>query len=66
MTPQNPYLSIDQKLIGDTYTSSEVMDNLITICDDFGSRFGGTESERQSAEFFEERMKVVSFNNRSK
>ena len=63
MTPQNPYISIDQKIIGDTYTSTEVMDNLITICDDFGSRFGGTESERQSAEFFEERMKSYGLSN---
>ncbi len=63
MSPQNPYLTIDQKIIGDTYTSTEVMDNLITICDDFGSRFGGTEGERQSAEFFEEKMKSYGLSN---
>lgn len=51
MPRNNPYLSIDQKIVGDTYTSPEVMDNLLVLCDDFGSRFGGTEGERQAAEF---------------
>jgi hypothetical protein len=63
MKPHNPYLGIDQKIIGEIYTSTEVMDNLITICDDFGSRFGGTESERQSVEFFEEKMKSYGLSN---
>ena len=37
----NPYLSLDQKIVGDIYTSPEAMDNLSRLCDDFGSRFGG-------------------------
>ena len=47
----NPYLSIDQKMVGDIYTSSESMDNLTILCDDFGSRFGGTPGERLAADF---------------
>ncbi|MBN1318835.1 MAG: M28 family peptidase [Anaerolineales bacterium] len=52
----NPYLSVDQQLIGDIYTSRESIDNLEILCDDFGSRFGGTEGERRAVEFFQEKM----------
>lgn len=54
----NPYLSIDQKMVGDIYTSTELMDNLTVLCDDFGSRFGGTEGERLAAEFFQIKMEA--------
>ena len=37
----NPYLDIEQKMLGDIHTSREMMDNLEILCDDFGSRFGG-------------------------
>jgi Zn-dependent M28 family amino/carboxypeptidase len=56
MTNSNPFLALDQQIMGDIYTSTEAMDNLITLCDDFGSRFGGTEGERQAAEFFVRKM----------
>ena len=52
----NPYLSIDQKMVGDIYTSPEVMENLTILCDDFGSRFGGTAGERQAAEFIQAKL----------
>ena len=47
----NPHLPLDQKIVGDIYTSTETMDNLSVLCDDFGSRFGGTEGERFAADF---------------
>lgn len=47
----NPFLTVEQKIVGDVYTSTEAMDNLLVLCDDFGSRFGGTEGERLAAEF---------------
>ncbi len=56
MTKSNPFLAVDQQIIGDIYTSTEPMDNLVTLCDDFGSRFGGTEGERLAAEFFVRKM----------
>jgi Zn-dependent M28 family amino/carboxypeptidase len=63
MSSNNPYLTVDQKIVGDTYTSTEVMDNLITLCDDFGSRFGGTEGERQAAEFIKAKLEQYGLNN---
>ena len=53
---QNPYLSLDQQMVGDIYTSREVMDNLTVLCDDFGARFSGTPEERQAAEFICDRF----------
>ena len=50
---QNLQLHLDQKIVGDIYTSPEAMDNLSKLCDDFGSRFGGSEGERQAAEFIQ-------------
>jgi Zn-dependent M28 family amino/carboxypeptidase len=58
MPHSNPFLSIDQKIVGDTFTSTEAMENLITLCDDFGSRFGGTEGERQAAEFIKAQLEA--------
>ena len=51
MNNNNPYLDIDQQMAGDIYTSSEVMDNLTVLCDDFGARFAGTPEEQQAAKF---------------
>lgn len=47
----NPHLSLDQKILGDIYSSRAAMDNLEVLCDDFGSRFGGTEGEKLAADF---------------
>ena len=54
----NPFLSIDQQIVGDIYTSTETLYNLITLCDDFGSRFGGTTGERLAAEYIQRKMTV--------
>jgi len=56
MPQKNAFLETDQQIVGDVYTSSEVMDNLVVLCDEFGSRFGGTEGERLAAEFFKAKM----------
>jgi Zn-dependent M28 family amino/carboxypeptidase len=63
MSHTNPFLSTDRKILGDVYTSTEAMDNLIVLCDDFGSRFGGTEGERQAAEFFRAKMEEYGLSN---
>ncbi len=59
----NAYKSLDQQIVGDSYTSSEAMDNLAVLCDDFGSRFGGTEGERQTAEFVQEKFREYGLSN---
>jgi len=59
----NSFLEIDQKMAGDIYTSSEVMDNLTVLCDDFGSRFGGTEGEKQAVEFMQAKLREYGLQN---
>ena len=54
MKNKNPYLNLDQQMVGDIYTSREVMDNLTVLCDDFGSRFAGTPEEYKAAIFISE------------
>ena len=56
MTQRNRFLDVEQRIVGDCYTSREVMDTLITLCDRFGSRFGGTEGERKAAEYLRSKM----------
>ncbi len=63
MSPTNPFLTADQCILGDLYTGTEAMDNLVTLCDQFGSRFGGTEGERQAAEFFQAKMRAYGLQN---
>lgn len=47
----NPLSLLEIALTGDIYTSPEVMCNLEVLCDDFGSRWAGSEDERRAAEF---------------
>lgn len=61
--PENPCLSLDQQIIGDVYTSTEVMDNLTILCDEFGSRFGGTPGEKQAADFMKETLEGYGLSN---
>jgi Zn-dependent M28 family amino/carboxypeptidase len=59
----NPHLSHDQKILGDIYASHEAMDNLEMLCDEFGSRFGGTEGEKLAADFIAEKYKEYGLSN---
>jgi len=63
VSQENPYLEIDQRIVGDIYTSREVMENLTVLCDDFGSRFAGTPEERQAAEFIVETFRRYGLEN---
>ena len=60
---ENPYIAIDRQMVGDIYTSPEVMDMLTVLCDDFGSRFGGTPGERQAAEYLKAKMEEYGLRN---
>lgn len=54
---RNPLLDVERRMVGDIYTTREVMDNLEVLCDEFGSRWAGTEGERRAAEFFLEKYR---------
>jgi Zn-dependent M28 family amino/carboxypeptidase len=59
MSQPNPFLTVDQRIVGDCYTSTEAMDTLTTLCDEFGSRFGGTGGERRAADYLKARMEEI-------
>ncbi|MDX1413691.1 MAG: M28 family peptidase [Candidatus Promineifilaceae bacterium] len=59
----NPYLTIDRLIIGDIYTSDELMENLLMLCDRFGSRFAGSTMEREAAEYMKEKMESYGLSN---
>jgi len=56
-------IEIEKKVIGEILTSKEIFDNLITLCDEFGSRFAGTESERKAVEFILNKFKEYNLDN---
>ena len=63
MSQHNPFLTVDQQMVGDCYTSREVMETLLTLCDEFGSRFGGTEGEQKAAEYLKTKMEEYGLKN---
>lgn len=63
MSKTNPYLQLDRQIVGDIYTSQEVMENLTVLCDDYGSRFAGTPEEAAAANFIAERFKRYGLQN---
>ena len=60
---QNEWQEIDRKIVGDIYTTPVIRENLRTLTDDFGSRFGGTEGERLAAEFLRDQLVACGLEN---
>ena len=56
MSDSNPLREADQRMLGDIYTSREVMENLEVLCDDFGSRWAGSGEDAKAANFFVSRF----------
>jgi Iap family predicted aminopeptidase len=56
-------IAIDQQIVGDIYTSSEALENLFVLCDEFGSRFGGSEGERKAAEYIARKLNGYGLSN---
>jgi aminopeptidase YwaD len=42
---------VERRILGEAYSSSEAMENLTVLCDDFGGRFAGSPENRAAAEF---------------
>lgn len=52
---------IEKKLLGEIYSSSEALDNLTVLCDEYGGRFVGTPENRKAAEFLLSRFEEYEF-----
>jgi aminopeptidase YwaD len=59
----NPYLNVDKTILGEVYTSSESMDNLLVLCDEYGSRFPGTPGDRGSVDYMVGKLKSYGLEN---
>ena len=59
----HPYLELDRAMLGDIYTRTEPMDNLMVLCDRFGSRTPGTPEERGAAEFLRGKLEEYGLEN---
>ncbi|MCW3992031.1 MAG: M28 family peptidase [Candidatus Bathyarchaeota archaeon] len=59
----NPYLEADKKVVSEIYTSSEPIENLKTLCDVYGSRFGGTPGDFGSVEWMVEKLRSYGIDN---
>ncbi|MHB8757245.1 MAG: M20/M25/M40 family metallo-hydrolase [Bacillota bacterium] len=55
--------ALDREVIGDVWTSDEAYRNLVYLCDECGSRFGGTESEREAVDYLLAKMKEYGLEN---
>ena len=51
----------ERRILGEAYSSSEAMENLTVLCDDFGGRFAGTPENRGAAEFMLGRFEAYGF-----
>lgn len=47
---------IEQQIAGEAWTSDGTYQNLLRLCDDFGHRFGGSDSEHRAADYIEQKM----------
>jgi hypothetical protein len=48
---------VERKVIGDIWASSEAYENLVYLCDEFGSRFPGTPGEKPAVDWMVSRLK---------
>jgi len=53
----------DRELLGDVLTSQEAWNNLVALCDRFGSRFGGTEAEKGARDYLLDKMVTYGLDN---
>jgi Zn-dependent M28 family amino/carboxypeptidase len=57
-TEYESFSKADRALAGELFVSDEAYQNLIVLCDECGSRFGGTQGERDARDFMMEKMRA--------
>lgn len=55
--------ALDRHILGEIWTSDESYRTLVQLCDDIGSRFAGSESEKRGAEFLASKMEEYGLEN---
>ena len=52
----NPIKELDKRILGEVYSRSETMDNLIVLCDDYNSRWPGSGDDRDACEYMKGKL----------
>ena len=52
----NPIKELDKRILGEVYSSSETMDNLVVLCDDYNSRWPGSGDDRDACEYIKDKL----------
>jgi hypothetical protein len=47
----NRYAEIDRRILGEAYGSAETLENIVTLCDDYESRWPGSGDDKASCEY---------------
>ncbi|UCH56673.1 MAG: M20/M25/M40 family metallo-hydrolase, partial [Candidatus Bathyarchaeota archaeon] len=47
----DPYSELDRRVLGEVYGSTETMENLVVLCDEYGSRWPGSGDDEAACEF---------------
>ena len=47
----NPYRKLDKRILGEVYGSTETMENLVVLCDEYNSRWPGSGDDRKACEY---------------
>jgi hypothetical protein len=45
------YRDLDERVLGRVYGSTETMENLVVLCDEYGSRWPGSGDDRKACEY---------------
>jgi Zn-dependent M28 family amino/carboxypeptidase len=54
-------LKTEQEVIGDIWQNNEILENMLYMADELGSRFAGTESEKKAQKFLVKKFKEYRF-----
>jgi aminopeptidase YwaD len=52
----NPYRELDRRILGEVHGSTETMDNLVVLCDEYRSRWPGSGDDRAACEYMVGRL----------
>ena len=59
----NPYAELDKRVLGEVYGSTETMDNIVVLCDEYGSRWPGSGDDRASCEYMVGKLEEYGLDN---
>jgi Zn-dependent M28 family amino/carboxypeptidase len=55
--------SIEREIIGEIWQNNEILENMLFMADELGSRFAGTESEKKAQQYLVQKFKEYGYSN---